>query len=83
MIYYIKRIKTKLLFKENPLIINLKGKLQKSFNFFSDARCAIFGLLTCWLKYHVVLSFGVIIDPTVHVPPEKHSTENSVIAGNL
>ena len=37
-------------------IINLKGKLQKP----SDVRLAIFGLLSCRLKYHVVLSCGGI-----------------------
>ena len=83
----------------NSLIINLKGKLQKPFN----VRRAIFGLLTCWLKYQVVFSCGGIgqfncddksqqyvkaiygsfdfIGPTV--PPEKHPTDNGVIAEKL
>ena len=39
---------------KNPLIINLKGKLQKPFDFF--LRYAVFGLLTCQLKYQVILS---------------------------
>ena len=44
---------------KNPLNIDLKGELQKPFDFFS--RCqTVFGLLTCWLKYHVILSCGGI-----------------------
>ena len=39
---------------KNSLMISLKGKLQKPF----DGRRPIFGLLTCWFKYYVVLSWG-------------------------
>ena len=43
------KIKTKLLFNKNPLIINLKGKLKKPFDFF--LRCQ-----TCliWLAHLLV-----------------------------
>ena len=84
---------------KNSLFINLKEKLQKPF----DVRRAIFSLLTCWLKNHVVLSWGGIGQLNcdkrsqqhveaiygsfdfigLHVPPEKHPTENGVIAGKL
>ena len=36
--------------------MNPKGKLQKPLDFFSRWQKRVFGLLTCWLKYHVVLS---------------------------
>ena len=88
---------------KNPLIISLKGELQKPFDFIS--RCqTVFGLLTCWLKYLLVLSCRGIgqfncddrsqqhveaiyrsfdFIGVLHVPPEKHRTENGVIAGSL
>ena len=60
----------------------------------------VFGLLTCWLKYHVILSCGGIDQfnydnrsqqhaediygsyyfTVLQVPPEKHPTENGVVA---
>ena len=46
---------------KNSLIINFKGKLQNSFDFV--LRCqtrAVFGLVTCLLKYYLVLSCGGI-----------------------
>ena len=60
--YCIKRSKQSFYSMKNPLIINLKGKLQKPSDFFlrCQTRRAVFGLLTCWLKYHVVLSCGGI-----------------------
>ena len=45
---------------KNSLIINLKGKLQKPFN----VRRSIFGLLACWLKYHVVLAAKELVNST-------------------
>ena len=41
---------------KNPLIINLKGKLQNLFYLFLGCQRRSISLLTCWLKYHVVLS---------------------------
>ena len=40
--------------------IHLKEKLQKPFYFFKMSDSAVFGLLTCWLKYYMVLSCGGI-----------------------
>ena len=58
--YFAYTIMSDILYKKsqdkNPLIINLKGNCKSLLISFEDARRAVFGVLTCWLTYHVVLS---------------------------
>ena len=83
---------------KDPLIMNFKGKLQKPFDFFlrCQTRRIWVARRICWLKsgigqfncdnrsqQHVEAMYEVLILSVPHVPPEKHPTENGVIAGKL
>ena len=88
---------------KNPLIINLKGQLEKPFYFFlrcQTPRNWLPHLLvnTTWFSVaeELVNSTAIkdhsnMLKPymevlnllVLHVPPEKHPTENGVVAGKL
>ena len=71
--YHFARNKTSCCLRKNPLIINLKGKLQSPFDFFLRYQTRRISIVHLLVKYHMVFSCGGIGQLTFlkfHFEPE-------------